>query len=392
MIILPYSTALSLARRPLMSYFMAALLTGIFLLQLNSSITSGWMYYPDSWNPFTMVSSSLLHADWMHLIGNLIFFIAFAPALELLIDSRPRYLLFMLLVSLAVGISYSISVLIGASSNLPSLGFSGVVMGFIGLSAYLMPRARIRVFVWYYIGWKIVYAPAWLLALIYLGLDAWTMVTATDYGGINVVAHVMGGVAGYLYGYLRMQERRDETREELAEEIQAMGLQQKFGRDRAEAFRASKRLQQQQNERSARLEQDRFMRRVHQLVTTDRDAEATLALLERYQGAAVHELTAIFERVKSWGPSRTVLCLGRYIIDQLDRDKRYGKAIVHIEQCQTISPQFVLADISRTLFYAQFAIEANRPQVARQLLSHATQRYSGLISVDSCKHLLRRAK
>jgi len=392
MIILPYSTALSLARRPLLSYAVAVILTAIFLLQLNSPITTALMYYPDSWNPFTMVSASLIHANWMHLIGNLIFFMAFAPALELLIDSRPRYLLFMLLVSIAVGISYSISVLIGASSNLPSLGFSGVVMGFIGLSAYLMPRARIRVFVWYYIGWKIVYAPAWLLAVIYLGLDAWTMLSATDFGGINVVAHVMGGVAGYLYGYLRMQERRDETREELAEEIEAMGLQQKFGRDRAETFRASKRLQQQETERQAQAANDRFMRQLYQLVSTHRDAEAIIKLFDRYQDAPTHELLEVFEHVKSWNPSRTLLCLGRHIIDRLDRDKRYGRAIVMIEQCQAISPQFILPDVSRTLYYAQMAIETGKHAVARNLLANPTQRYAGLLNIDQCQHLLRRFK
>ncbi len=64
----------------------------------------------------------------------------------------PQY--YMLFISFVVGISYSFSILIGSSKPLPSIGFSGVVMGMIGLSAYLMPQARIRVFWWYIVFWK----------------------------------------------------------------------------------------------------------------------------------------------------------------------------------------------------------------------------------------------
>jgi membrane associated rhomboid family serine protease len=392
MIILPYSTALTLARRPLVSYALSAALFAMFLLQLNSRITDSMMYYPDSWNPLTMICASLIHADWMHLIGNLVFYLAFAPALEILIGSWRRYIGFMLLVSIAVGVSYSISVNIGASSNLPSLGFSGVVMGVIGLSAYLMPAARIRVFWWYYIGWKTLYAPVWLLALIYIGLDAWTMLSARDYGGINVVAHVMGGVAGYAYGLLRMRERRDETREELAGEIEAMNLQRKYGRDRAEAHRARERLQQQQQARESQLADDRFMRHLYQLVKTHRDSEAVGELLDRYHAAPVHELLPVYQHLATWDASRTLLCFGRYIIDRLDQEKRYGKALMQIEACQAMSAGFVLGDVSRTLFYAQMAIDTGKSHVAQHLLDNPRQRYAGQLNFDQCKHLLNRAR
>ena len=66
----------------------------------------------------------------------------------------------MLLISFVVGISYSVSTLISSTAPLPSLGFSGVVMGMIGLSAYLMPGARIRVFFRYIVMWKALYVRA----------------------------------------------------------------------------------------------------------------------------------------------------------------------------------------------------------------------------------------
>ena len=83
-------------------------------------------------------------------------------------------------------------------------------MGMIGLSAYMMPKARIRVFFWYIFMWKTLYVRAWVLAAIYIGLDTWTMFSVADYGSTNVVAHVAGGFAGYLYGHFWLRERRED--------------------------------------------------------------------------------------------------------------------------------------------------------------------------------------
>ena len=145
MIILPYSTALSLARPPIVTYILTLLCCVIFYLQMTFPITESLLYFPDSWNPLTMLSSAMIHADIFHLLGNMIFFLAFAPALELLVGSKIRYLWIMVFICFVVGVSYSVSIVIGGSEAIPTLGFSGVVMGMMGLAAYLMPQARIRV-------------------------------------------------------------------------------------------------------------------------------------------------------------------------------------------------------------------------------------------------------
>ena len=38
------------------------------------------------------------------------------------------------------------------------------------------------------------------MALWYIGWDTWELLTSTDTGGINVVAHVSGGFAGFAAG------------------------------------------------------------------------------------------------------------------------------------------------------------------------------------------------
>jgi membrane associated rhomboid family serine protease len=81
MLIFPYSTALTLGRPPYVSYAAVVLCLVIYSLQLGTSITESLMYYPDSWNPVSMISASLALGGFWHLFGNLVFFMAFAPAL-----------------------------------------------------------------------------------------------------------------------------------------------------------------------------------------------------------------------------------------------------------------------------------------------------------------------
>lgn len=390
MLIFPYSTALRIAQPPVVSYIVTAVCTLVFLLQLKYPVTAYIWYDPVSWNPLSMITASFAHGGWFHLIGNLVFFLAFAPALEILIGSKLRYLGFMLFVSIIVGVSYSLSILIGASQSLPTLGLSGVVMGMIGLAAFLMPRARIRVFWWYVIFWKTFFVPAWIVAVFYIGFDCWEMIRADDYHGINLVAHVSGGIAGYLYGYFWLKERKEETREALEEEMETMKVEQQHGKRRSMSHRYNKETDKRLLEKQISRDRDKLMGNVYQRVKTHRDAEATSLLLTRYDSLTpVAELEALYKRVAEWGPSKTLLCIGRLIIHCLDKDKRFGRVIVYIEICQAISPRFVLADLSKTLFYARFAMETGKIEVAKNLLMDSEQRYGTLVNQIQSQQFLR---
>ncbi|MFT5658034.1 MAG: membrane associated rhomboid family serine protease [Gammaproteobacteria bacterium] len=389
MLILPYSTALRIAHPPIVSYAVTVICVLVFMLQLKFPITASLWYEPASWNPIHMITASFAHGGWLHLVGNLVFFLAFAPALEALIGNKKHYLWLMLFVSIVVGISYSVSILIGASEPLPTLGLSGVVMGMIGLSAFLMPKAKIRVIWWYIVFWKIFYVPAWIVAAVYIGLDSWKIFSADDYHGVNLVAHVGGGIAGYVFGFLWLKERKEETQEELADEIEAMKVEQKYGGSRALSFRSKKVLDLQQSEKQQALDFDKFMGTIYQCVKTHRDAEAINLLLTKFdESTPVVEVEALFKRAQEWGPSRTLLCIGRLIIHKLDEEKRFGRSLVFIEKCQAISPKFVLADLSKTLFYARFAMETEKPELVRNLLVDHEQRFGNLVNMDQCQQIL----
>lgn len=170
----------------------------------------GLAYYTETWNPLTMVASAFAHSSWTHIIFNLFFFVAFAATIEILIGPL-AYIGLILAISLFTGVFSSISAL-ASGIHFSTLGLSGVVMGMMGLFAYLLPRGKIRCYYWIIIFFGSVAIPAWVLALWYIGGDIYTLFSTEDHGMVNVMAHVTGGVAGYLFGIVFLQEVRAETR------------------------------------------------------------------------------------------------------------------------------------------------------------------------------------
>jgi len=170
----------------------------------------GLAYYTETWNPLTMVASAFAHGSWSHIIFNLFFFVAFAATIEVLIGSI-AYIGLILVVSLFTGVFSSVSA-IASGSHFSTLGLSGVVMGMMGLFAYLLPKGKIRCYYWVVIFFGSVAIPAWALALWYIGGDIFTLFASTDHGVVNVMAHVTGGIAGYLFGIIFLQKIRAETR------------------------------------------------------------------------------------------------------------------------------------------------------------------------------------
>jgi len=170
----------------------------------------GLAYFTDTWNPLTMIASAFAHGSWSHIIFNLFFFIAFAATIEVLIGSV-AYIGLILVVSLFTGVFSSVSA-IASGTHFSTLGLSGVVMGMMGLFAYLLPKAKIRCYYWFIIFFGSVAIPAWALALWYIGGDVYALFASEDHGMVNVMAHVTGGIAGYLFGIIFLQKVRWETR------------------------------------------------------------------------------------------------------------------------------------------------------------------------------------
>lgn len=173
----------------------------------------GLAYYTGSWNPWTMITSGFAHGDWAHILFNLVFFFAFAATVEVLIGSL-WYVLFVLADSWFIGITGSL-VAATTGTHYWTLGLSGIVMGMMGLFAYLLPKAKIKCYYFFIIIFGSIAIPGWMLATWYIGGDLVQLIASDDHGVVNVMAHVMGGIGGYLFGLAFLREVRKD-----AEDIQ----------------------------------------------------------------------------------------------------------------------------------------------------------------------------
>ncbi len=155
-------------------------------------------------------------------------------------------------------------------------------------------------------------------------------------------------------------------------------------------FGKKKQVVEQQPQTLSGREYDRFMGRVYKMVGCHRDSDAIQMLLDEYDylQTPTRDLEALYEHVAQWGPSRTLLCLGRLLIYRLDREKRHGQVLVYIEKCQNISPHFVLPELARVTFYARQAIAADRLEVAKNLVVEYETRYGDLVGGGECERLL----
>ena len=174
-----------------------------------------WQERP-SWNIGRMLTGSIAHGSWEHLIFNLVFFFAFAATVELLIGP----VLFLgACLGLAIGIGcIDTLVHLGAQEVTATVGLSGVVMGMLGLFAFFVPRVKIRFFYWFLIFVGTVGIPAWAVAAWYIGWDMYYQITQTG-GMTNLVAHLAGAALGFGIGFVVFREKRHWARELVIEEM-----------------------------------------------------------------------------------------------------------------------------------------------------------------------------
>jgi membrane associated rhomboid family serine protease len=142
---------------------------------------------------YRVVTSSLVHGDFFHLLFNALAFYNFAPLLEFTLRVRAEnsltgslHFLYILLVSLVVSTIPSLA----KHQNNPSynaLGASGFVSGIVFATICFYPFIRLQVL-------YMIPMPAWLFAVLYLWYSHWAARKAQD--NIGHDAHFWGALAG----------------------------------------------------------------------------------------------------------------------------------------------------------------------------------------------------
>ncbi len=137
------------------------------------------------WGP--LVTALFLHANLLHLIGNLVFLAVFGRGLEDRIGAAGVIGTF-----LAGGlVAFLAFVLVRPDETLPVLGASGAVAAIMGAFLVLQPRRRILSVV-YAAGFQVVYLPAWAVLSFFFASQFFT----TPGEQIAWEAHVTGMIFG----------------------------------------------------------------------------------------------------------------------------------------------------------------------------------------------------
>ena len=149
----------------------------------------------------TVLTSMFLHGGFMHILGNMLFLWAFAPAIEDAMG-HGRFLAFYLLGGIAATVA---QVAISPASTVPNLGASGAIAAVMGAFLVTYPKDEIKVV--YFFGWfyHVGYMPAFLLVGLWLGTQVLSQVgalVAVDQGGVAYMAHLGGAIFGMLTGHL----------------------------------------------------------------------------------------------------------------------------------------------------------------------------------------------
>jgi membrane associated rhomboid family serine protease len=157
---------------------------------------------------FTIVTSMFMHANLMHLGGNLLFLWIFGDNVEDALG-HGRYLSFYLLGGLVAALA---QVATSGASPVPMVGASGAIAAVTGAYLVLYPRAPVLIMnpvplLWLFMGITLV-VPAWIVVgeffvmNVLMGVQTLGERALADgqaaKGGVAVFAHLGGFIAGVL--------------------------------------------------------------------------------------------------------------------------------------------------------------------------------------------------
>jgi membrane associated rhomboid family serine protease len=138
----------------------------------------GWISYP------------FLHADWMHLLGNLLFLYVSAPYVE---DAwgMGRFLALYFVGGIVAGIG---QLALDPGSTIPIIGASGAIAACMGAFCVQFPRRKVRMF-WFFLRVTgTFFVPVWLWGGFWFTKELLYLVMAGSGSGVAFGAH-LGGFA-----------------------------------------------------------------------------------------------------------------------------------------------------------------------------------------------------
>ena len=143
----------------------------------------------------SIITSMFLHGGWMHLIGNMTYLYIFGDNVEETLG-KTKFIIFYLLTGGFAAFSQSI---LDTDSTIPMIGASGAIAGVLGAYLVLFPKAKIKVFFWFIIFFKVFKIRAFIV------LGGWIFIQFLSFsgndlnsGGVAYAAHIGGFISGVI--------------------------------------------------------------------------------------------------------------------------------------------------------------------------------------------------
>jgi membrane associated rhomboid family serine protease len=155
----------------------------------------------------TLFTSMFMHANFLHIFGNMLYLWVFGDELEANYLGPIRFLVFYLVCGLAAS---ALQIAVNPTSTEPNLGASGAIAGVLGGFQVVFPRDRILVWIfpfWHARITSFVLIGFWFLSQLINGVGS---ITSTAPSGVAYFAHIGGFIAGLVLIKLFGAGRRPE--------------------------------------------------------------------------------------------------------------------------------------------------------------------------------------
>jgi len=184
-----------MSRWPIGNLLIIAINVVVFALQLGGGIGDETVERigTSSWDLPAMLMSCFLHADILHLAGNMLFLWTFGNAVCAALGTW-RYLV----LYVAMGVISSAAAVLGY--GVVGIGASGAINGIIGFYLVLFPLQDVSVFWFFFFRYGVVEVAGFWLVLLWLLFDI--IGASGDADGVGYWAHIGGCAAGIAAGFL----------------------------------------------------------------------------------------------------------------------------------------------------------------------------------------------
>jgi len=215
---IPLKDNISSYTRPIITYTILGVNIVVFLYELSLGTHRNDFIFKFGATPYnilhpanmssyaTIFTSMFIHANPIHILGNMLFLWVFADNVEDRIG-HIKFLFFYLIWGIAGALLHSLST---PNSKVPMVGASGAISGVLGAYLLLFPNAKILTIIPFGFFMRITFLPAMIfLGIWFLYQFIFGISTIAIRGGVAYFAHIGGFIAGLLFTIpFKMKKRR----------------------------------------------------------------------------------------------------------------------------------------------------------------------------------------